>query len=202
MNTETDKRVAPSAERNKSPILNELRQQLQAGDRVLEIGSGTGQHACYFAAQLPQLIWQPTELPGQLADIHRWMADEGSENILPPQELDVTRSEWPFSGFNIVYTCNTLHIMPAQAVERLFERVAGALAENGCLCAYGPFSFDGEQTATSNAQFDHMLRAENPQQGIRDMTWLNKLAVTGGLQVADCRAMPSNNFFAIWRKAQ
>lgn len=202
MNSETDKRSAPSAERNKSPILNELRQQVQAGDRVLEIGSGTGQHACYFAAQLPQLTWQPTELPGRLTDIHRWIADEGNTNILPPLEFDVSHQDWPFTDFNMVYTCNTLHIMPVAAVECLFERVAGVLLERGCLCAYGPFSFEGKQTAASNAQFDQMLRTDNPQQGIRDMTWLNELAVAGGLQVAVCRAMPSNNFFAVWRRAQ
>ncbi len=201
MNTETDKRVAPSAERNKTPILNQLSQQVRVGDRVLEIGSGTGQHACHFAANLPQLTWQPTELPGQLADIHRWMADEGHDNIQQPQELDVTQKDWPFSDFNMVYTCNTLHIMSTDAVCCLFERMAGVLKEEGCLCAYGPFFFDGEETAPSNLQFDQMLRAENPQQGIRNMTWLNKLAALGGLQAADCKVMPNNNFFAIWRKA-
>ena len=201
MNNVTEKRVAPSAERNKVPILNELRKLVGKGDKVLEIGSGTGQHACFFAGEMSQIVWQPTELPGELTQIRRWMADENSENILNPVEFDVTQADWPFRDFDLAYTCNTLHIMSGPAVQCLFDGVAGVLGNSGCLCAYGPFSFNGEHTAASNAEFDAMLRTGNPDQGVRDMVWLNELAEASGLQPANCTAMPSNNFFAVWERA-
>lgn len=192
------KRVAPSAERNKEPILNQLRQLLKPGDRVLEIGSGTGQHACYFSQQLPGISWQPTELAGGLAQIRLWMAEQTAQNLLPPIEFDVTQKVWPPTEVDLVYTCNTLHIMPEDAVESLFAGVGDLLSTDAGFCAYGPFSFDGQHTASSNAAFDSMLRAENTGQGVRDMTWLNSLAKAYGLASANTIEMPSNNFLAVW----
>ena len=194
-----EKRVAPSAERNKDPILNQLRKLLKQGDRVLEIGSGTGQHACYFTAAMPEISWQPTELAGGLEQIQLWMAEQVAENLLPPIELHVGQKVWPVDEFDFVYTCNTLHIMPEEAVEILFSRLNEVLVDGGRFCAYGPFSFDGRHTAASNASFDAMLREDNSGQGVRDMAWLDALANTHGLASADTIDMPSNNFLALWR---
>ncbi len=192
------KRVAPSAERNKESILAQLRGLLTQGTHVLEIGSGTGQHACYFSQQLPDITWQPTELGGGLGQIRLWMSEQASRNLLPPVELDVCQTDWPFANIDFVYTCNTLHIISEGAVECLFSGVGNLLNEGGRLCAYGPFSFDGKHTSRSNEAFDAALRAENVCQGVRDMTRLDSLASTYGFASAEIIDMPSNNFLAVW----
>jgi len=189
---------APAADRNKDVILNQLKELLQPGDQVLELGSGTGQHACYFSNNLPGIHWQPTELAHLLPVIEQRLKAEKPPGVKAPLELDLSSDVWPPLHADLVYTCNTLHIISEQTVANLFDRVGTLLEPGGKFCAYGPFKIDGKHTADSNRQFDEMLHKDNPLQGVRDMAWLNQLALGAGLDVAQLIPMPKNNFIAIW----
>lgn len=195
-----NKRFAASAQSNREPIRECLEQLLTSGDRVLEIGSGTGQHACYFARHFPTIVWQPTELAENLPVINQWLQDEDVTNVEAPLLLDVSQLPWPVKHADIVYTCNTFHIMSESCVENLFEGVAEVLKESGRLVVYGPFMIDGKPMVASNSNFDQMLRQQNPSQGIRDTAWLNALASRHGFSDATLQPMPSNNFIAVWSR--
>ena len=187
-----------AAERNREPILNELRQLLSAGDFVLEVGSGTAQHACYFADAMPQITWQPTETAAVLAITEERVSSEGADNIRPPLELDVLQSPWPDLTSDVVYSCNTFHIVSESGVEAVFRGAATVLREGGQLIVYGPFRFQGAHISDSNQAFDQQLRAENPERGIRDVTWLDKIAVACRFSNCVIRAMPANNHILVW----
>lgn len=192
------KPCATSAEQNKQSILEVLRELLVDGDLVVELGSGTGQHACYFARAMQGIAWQPTELRSMLPVIRLWLEDEGSDNIRPPLELDVNEADWGVTSSDVVYTANTLHIISKPAIESLFAGVGRLLTEGGRFCAYGPFKFSGEHTSPSNAAFDQQLRDQDPRSGVRDIAWLNTLAQANGLLDAELIEMPANNFIAVW----
>jgi len=170
-----EKPFSPAAERNREPILNELQQLLSAGGLVLEVGSGTGQHAVYFSAAMPQISWQPTELATVLPVTAERIADEGGDNILSPIALDVFQSPWPD-----------------------FNGAATVLGSGGRLIVYGPFRFDGAHISESNLTFDQQLRAENPSRGIRDVEWLDSVAKACGFSACTTRVMPANNHMLIW----
>lgn len=196
-----NKPVAAAAEQNKAPIANALQTILRSGDLVLELGSGTGQHACHFAREFPDISWQPTELGALLPVIDLWIRDEGSDNILRPIELDASLQYWPVESADVVYTANTLHIVSAATIERMFLGAGSVLHAEGRFCAYGPFMLNGEHTADSNAEFDRALKQNDPASGVRDMVWLDSLAVANGMQAAELVPMPANNFLAVWRRA-
>lgn len=190
-----------SCEQNKAPILAVLQQVLGPKDKVLEVGSGTGQHALHFAAAMPGLSWQPSDRAENLAGIRAWLAEAGLVNVQAPLELDVL-DPWPDLRVQAVFSANTAHIMSWAAVEAMFRGVAGVLAEGegGCFCLYGPFSYHGRHTSPSNAQFDRMLQARDPLSGVRDIDDLNRLATANGLQADGDYEMPVNNRILVWSR--
>ncbi|HLY52437.1 MAG TPA: DUF938 domain-containing protein [Steroidobacteraceae bacterium] len=189
-----------ACERNKGPILAVLTGALAAERCVLEIGSGTGQHAVYFAQHLPHLEWQPSERPGELAGLAERIRLEGPPNLQPAIELDVRARPWPVGSVDAVFSANTLHIMAWEAVEDFFRGVGAVLRRPGVLCVYGPFRYGGEYTSASNADFDRYLHLRDPASGIRDFEALAALASAQGLALAADHAMPANNRTLVWRR--
>jgi SAM-dependent methyltransferase len=189
-----------ACERNKDSILEVLRRVFDDRTTILEIGSGTGQHAVYFSRQLPTLNWQPTDTSEFLNGLCQRVADEASENVEVPIELDVRTQPWPVGRFDGVFTANTLHFMSWACVEKLFHGVGEALKTPGVLCIYGPFRYGGEFTSESNARFDEHLRRMDAQRGIRDFEALAALANAEGLELDQDVAMPANNQMLIWRR--
>lgn len=189
---------APACERNRQPILEVLREELRGKFRVLEIGSGTGQHAVFFGAALPQLRWQTSELPQHHASILAWLEHAGLENVLPPLTLDVTGFDPGALSFDAVFSANTAHIMSIEAVGRMFALAGKVLEEGGLFCLYGPFNFEGRFSSDSNADFDASLKQRDPAMGIRDIEQLDRFAATAGLSRVRLYAMPANNNVAVW----
>ena len=188
---------AQSAEENRQVILQVLRPYLRG--RVLEIGSGTGQHAVYFASEMPQLHWQTSDLEASHAGIHAWIDDAGLDNLSPPLLLDVLDS-WPGELYDTIYTANTLHIMDDNAVARCIEGCGECLQPQGHLAVYGPFNYQGQFTSQSNARFDAMLRSTGKGGGIKDFEWLDTLARAAGMELEADIEMPANNRSLIWKK--
>lgn len=197
-----DKPFSAACERNRDPILDVLRDAFADRKRVLEIGSGTGQHAVHFAAALPQLTWQTSERADQLTGLRYWLHDAALSNTPAPLELDVMQAQWPVESFDAVFSANTLHIMAWDEVEELFRRLPEVMADNARLAIYGPFNIDGQFTSPSNAAFDASLRERNPRMGIRDLAAVDALAQASGLaRIAD-HAMPANNRLVIWQRQE
>ncbi|HEY7772428.1 MAG TPA: DUF938 domain-containing protein [Marinagarivorans sp.] len=197
MNT---KPFSQACENNKGPILSHLKRLFSHSHSVLEIGSGTGQHAVHFATMMPQLTWQTSDRPVNHDGINAWIDHAPSDNIKRPVALDVECDAWPQPYFDAVYSANTAHIMPWSAVEAMFYGIGKVLCEGGIFALYGPFNYDGHYTSTSNAQFDEFLRASNPQQGIRDFEAVCKCASGAGLHFKEDNAMPANNRLLVWCK--
>jgi SAM-dependent methyltransferase len=160
---------------------------------VLEIGSGTGQHAAYFAPELPHLVWQASDVAENLPGIREWVCDP------PPIELDVDKA-WPKVDADAVFSANTCHIMSWPQVEQLFSGVGRVLRKGGVFALYGPFNYGGKPTSESNARFDAMLRGRDPASGLRDFEEINRLAAGAGLAFAEDNAMPANNRLLVWRR--
>jgi cyclopropane fatty-acyl-phospholipid synthase-like methyltransferase len=194
-----DKPHAPATDRNREPILGALREHFADRREVLEIGSGTGQHAVYFAAALPWLHWQTSDVATNLPGIQLWLDEAGLPNTPPPIELDLRRS-WPDTSFDAVFSANTLHIMGWPQVQQMFDGLRARLPENGMLTVYGPFNYGGQFTSDSNARFDATLRAGDPASGLRDFEAVNALASAAGLVLLDDRAMPANNRCITWQR--
>ena len=194
------KPFAESSEQNKAPILAVLREVLDQPGAVLEIGSGTGQHAVYFAQALPHLVWQPSDVAENLPGIELWLRDDPLPNLRQPLQLDVARSEWPAMQFDAVFSANTAHIMAWPEVQRMFEGVSAVLRSGGRFCLYGPFNYGGRYTAPSNEQFDAWLRTRNPNMGVRDVDDLSALAERVGMALEQDFAMPADNRTLVWTK--
>ena len=193
---------SPSAERNADAILAALRDELGPGDRVLEIGAGTGQHAVRFAAALPGVRWLPTEHPDGLSDLTvRTTAADAPPEIERPAPLDVLTGPWPDGPFDACFGANVLHIMSPAAVEALFAGAPGRLCDGGALCLYGPVSIGGRYTSEGNRAFDAALRAEDPDRGIRDLEALDAFAAGAGLVRTRLERLPANNHFMAWRRS-
>ena len=197
---------APATERNQAPILEVLRTEFSGLQRVLEIGSGTGQHAVHFAAALPHLFWQTSDLPGNHAGIAAWIEFAGLPNVAAPLCLDVAswdaREQQHDAPFDAVFSANTAHIMSFPMVESMFRLVAELLPDEGLVCLYGPFKQDGSFSSESNASFDRSLKSQDSRMGIRDLEDLDRLAADGALARYADYAMPSNNLMVIWRKTR
>jgi len=191
-----------ACERNRGPILEVLREAFASATRVLEVGSGTGQHAVHFAAALPHLHWQPTDRPEYLAGIAAWRDEAALPNLREPLVLDVDDAQWPVSACDGLFSANTLHIMGWPSVENFFRGAGRVLQPGGVLAVYGPFRYDGRHTAPSNAQFDAFLRGRDLQGGIRDFEAVNALAAAAGLVFVADHAMPANNRVLLWRRAE
>ncbi len=195
-----NKPYAPACERNRDPILDVLRVHFADRRRVLEIGSGTGQHAVYFAAALPHLLWQTSDRIENHAGIRAWLDEADLPNTPPPLALDVNHDAWPEDRYDAMFSANTLHIMGWTEVERLFAGLAGVLTDDAKLAVYGPFHYGGRATSDSNARFDTALRAQAAHMGIRDFEAVDRLARGIGLQLIEDRAMPANNRCLVWRR--
>jgi cyclopropane fatty-acyl-phospholipid synthase-like methyltransferase len=184
---------------NGPPILMQLTRLLASSKTVLEIGSGTGQHAIYFAAALPHLVWQPSDLAENHEGIQCWINESGTSNVLPPYALDVRQAAHHTKIYDAVFMANTLHIMNWFTVEHCFTIIAQHLDANGLLIVYGPFNYDGKFTSESNERFDQWLKAADEERGIRDIERVNKLAGDLGLFLEEDIAMPANNRLLVWR---
>lgn len=195
-----DKPHAPACERNRDPILAVLQPRLADARRVLEIGSGTGQHAVHFAAAMPWLQWQCSDRADNLPGIALWLDDAALANTPAPLQLDVAAGPWPAQTFDAVFSANTLHIMGWPEVQAFFDGVARVLAPGGLLVVYGPFNYDGRYTSDSNREFDAWLQARDPRSAIRDATAVDALAAVVGLVLEEDLAMPANNRCRVWRK--
>ena len=193
------KPFAPACERNRDPILAVLRTQFTDCRSVLEVGSGTGQHAVYFAAALPWLSWQCADLPPQLPGIRQWLDEAGLPNTPPPLALDVC-GPWPTGPYDAVFSANILHIVGWPGVEAFFAGVGRVLDAAGMLVVYGPFNAGGTYTSESNRDFDAWLKARDPRSGIRDVEAVHALAAQAGLHTVDDVAMPANNRCLVWRR--
>lgn len=187
------KPFSQACENNREPILSVLAARLTHCRRVLEIGSGTGQHAFHFAAALPHLHWQTSDLPEHHAGIRAWLADYPGDNLGAPLALDVTQPDWPVAEADAVFTANTCHIMPWEAVLAMLDGCARLLPPGGPLVIYGPFHENGRATSDSNAAFDRRLREQAPHQGIRDRQTLVDEAARRGLVLNEVHSMPANN---------
>lgn len=193
------KPYAPACERNAAPILECLQAVLPRQCDILEIGSGTGQHASAFLSQQPDWYWQCSDLAAALPGIKAWLSELSRQDIPSPIELDVCKSQWPTRQFDAVFTANTLHIMPWVAVEQLFSHLSKVLRPGGSFLAYGPFNENGQFTSPSNAEFDLWLKQRSPDQGIRPLEELDALANAAGLRLHAKTTMPANNLMLHWR---
>jgi cyclopropane fatty-acyl-phospholipid synthase-like methyltransferase len=194
------KPFAESCEQNRAPILEVLRTELADRSRLLEIGSGTGQHAVYFAPEFPRLVWQTSDVAAMHSGIQAWLDDAALPNVLPPLPLDVCEDEWPQDRYDAVFSANTAHIMAWQQVECFFSRVGRVLETGGVFCLYGPFNYNAQYTSDSNARFDAWLKSRDPLSGVRDFEDLDELARAAGLMLKRDYAMPANNRTLVWSK--
>ncbi|KGM54030.1 methylase [Lysobacter arseniciresistens ZS79] len=214
-----DKPFSPACERNRDPILAVLREHFAEARHVLEVGSGTGQHAVHFAAAMPWLAWQCSDRAEHLPGIRTWLDEAALANTPPPLQLDVDQwSSLPRSGepatlpgpatleaiarrdpFDAVFSANTLHIMGWPQVRAFFAGVGVLLPRGGTLAVYGPFNYGGDYTSDSNREFDRWLRARDPASGIRDFEAVDALARDAGLALQADIAMPANNRCVVWR---
>ena len=189
-----------AADNNKASILAVLKECLVADANVLEVGSGSGQHAIHMAAMLPEIRWQPSERDEVLPLLTRNITAFGSANILPPVSLDLSASQWPEGSVDCVYSANVLHIVSSDLGANLIRGGAQTLMAGGLLVFYGPFRYGGRCTTPSNADFDDWLRERDPRSGVRDFEWVCGLAAEAGLKLWDDRAMPANNQMLVFRR--
>jgi len=194
------KSSAPSALRNQNAILEVISDEFQNVKVILEIGSGTGQHAIFFASQMPWLNWQTSDLTVNHGDINAWLEDANLDNVKVPLVLDVSEPLQTNDKYDAVFSANTAHIMSIVAVECMFRIVGQCLVDGGKFCLYGPFNQNGDFTSDSNREFDAHLKLQDSAMGIRDLEILDGLAEANGLRRATLYAMPANNMISIWIK--
>ena len=193
---------APAVARNRDVILDVLRRALPARGVVLEVASGSGEHAVHFAAALPGLTFQPSDPdPARRASIDAWGREAGLENLLPAVDLDAAAPVWPVTAADAVLCINMIHIAPWAAAQGLVAGAARLLASGGALVLYGPYRRGGAHTAPSNAAFDADLRARNPSWGVRDLEAVDALARSAGFMPGEAVEMPANNLTVIFRRA-
>lgn len=191
---------ASAALRNSQPILEVIRNEFENCETVLEIGSGTGQHAVFFASKMPWLGWQTSDVRENHDGINAWLEEAGLDNVKAPLELDVEKPFQSDDRFDAVFSANTAHIMNIEAVECMFRIAGESLIVGGMFCLYGPFNLDGEFTSDSNRRFDASLKMQNQAMGIRDLADLDAFAKANSLHRTSLYAMPANNMIAVWAK--
>ncbi len=196
------KPYAESCDNNREPILKVLRDLFADRKQVLEIASGTGQHAVYFGRALPHLIWQTSELEQNHAGIQMWLDEAQLPNVRSPVCIDANDAHWPVASVDAIFNANTVHIISSPEVELLFEGVGRVLVAGGILCLYGPFNYDGKFTSESNARFDDWLKSRDPKSGVRDFETLNALAEKQNMVLLNDIEMPSNNRTLVWQRQQ
>jgi cyclopropane fatty-acyl-phospholipid synthase-like methyltransferase len=198
------RRFAPAAARNREPILEVFRARIDPRAKVLEIGSGSGEHAMHLCAAMPGLDWQPTDPdPASRASIAAWIAHTGLANVRAPLDLDVRSASWGVESrapFDCIVSINMIHIAPWASTLGLLDGAARLLREGGRLFLYGPFMRGGVHTAPSNAAFDERLRGENPEWGVRDLDAVIAEASARGLRFAEAVGMPANNLSVLFER--
>lgn len=190
-----------ASENNKQVILEILKRHLKEGDQVLELAGGTGQHAVHFAANLPNLHWQSSDIPSNVENLNLRIVKAELENLPKAVSIDVNHSPWYDHSPTAVFSANSLHIMSADSVENFFKGTGELLQADGTLVVYGPFKYAGEFTTPSNEGFDHWLKDRDPLSGIRDFEWVKELAAQANLTFIEDNAMPANNQLLVWKKA-
>jgi len=195
-------RFAPSVERNREYIAEALWSILATGGDVLEIGSGTGQHAAYFAPIFRSCRWQPTDLAENLPGIDAWAREANAENLLPALALDLRDTSWPVQEADAIVCINTIHIVAWPLVENLFRGAGRVLKPGGVMFVYGPYEYSDRPLEPTNAEFNEWLKLRDPNSGIRRFDDVNELAEQGGLSLEGDLAMPANNRSIWWRKVQ
>ncbi len=195
------KPYSESCAQNQVPILEILQDIFVNQQHVLEIASGTGQHAVYFGRALPHLTWQTSELAHNHAGILAWLNETKLPNVLPPVVIDVNDDQWPIETVDTVFNANTVHIISWPEVEQMFAGIARVLCASGILCLYGPFNYGGKFTSESNARFDVWLKSRDRNSGVRDIEVINQLAEAHGLSLLRDVTMPSNNRTLVWQRA-
>ncbi len=194
------KPFSEACEQNKKPILEVLQAEFSNCSRVLEIGSGTGQHAIHFGQHLTHVIWQTSDRVENHAGIREWLADSGTSNVLAPILLDVAQGPWPTETYNGVFSANTAHIMSWEQVRAMLHGINEVLEKDGVFCLYGPFNYGGTYTSDSNKRFDGWLKERDPSSGIRGFEALDSLAGKLGWILNQDYSMPVNNRTLVWRK--
>lgn len=194
------KPFAQSCEQNKDVILEVIKPLLRNSSCLLEIGSGTGQHAVHFAKALPHLQWLTSDRQESLQGIEMWLEEANLANLPPPLGLDVLQPDWPELKVDAIFMANTLHIMSWHEVEVLFSHIPALLQNHGIVLIYGPFNYHGQFTSHSNRQFDDWLKTRDPRSGIRDFSTINELAQAYHLQLLADYEMPVNNRILYWQK--
>jgi len=194
------KPYAESCEQNRKPILAVIEPLLRGRKGVLEIGSGTGQHAVYFAAQMPHLLWHCSDRLENHPGIVEWLTEVDLPNTRLPLALDVAQATWPVMAVDAVFSANTAHIMSAESVQAMFDGVGRLLPTGGLFLLYGPFNYHGRYTSDSNASFDQWLKQRDPESAIRDFEQLNQWAEAVGMQLQQDITMPANNRILCWCK--
>lgn len=194
------KPFAESSEQNKQVILAILQPLFSKLKRVLEIASGTGQHAVYFAEQMRHLQWQTSDLIENHPGICQWISESSLMNIEKPIPLNVSSDPWPQQTYDAVFSANSFHIMNPQNVIDFFMNIASVIQPQGLIVIYGPFNYAGNFTSESNARFDAMLRARNCGSGIKEFEWCNELAESVGFKLIEDYEMPQNNRMLVWQK--
>jgi SAM-dependent methyltransferase len=197
-NLEGMKSFSQSCENNKQPLLRILGPLLEARQALLEIGSGSGQHAAFFAAHLPQLLWQTSDVAANHASIEAWI--DGVDNAVAPIALDVDADDWPQRRYDAAFSANTAHIMHWPSVVHMFQGVSGILEPGGVFALYGPFDYAGEHTSPGNQRFDRSLRAADAGMGIRDFEAVAELADSVEMSLLADHAMPANNRTLVWQR--
>lgn len=194
------KPYSESCDQNKDPILEVLKQEFIKVKTVLEIGSGTGQHAVYFSQYLPHLHWISSDCEQYHLGIRSWVAEAQHTNISGPELLDVNQQQWPVTTIDAVFSANALHIMDWPSVVNMIKGIGQILNKGGVFCCYGPFNYDGKYTSASNVQFDQWLKQRDPGSGIRDFEMLNYLAIENDMILKNDHEMPANNRILVWVK--
>jgi len=195
----TNKPFAQAAKQNQDDILLVLQRTFKQATKVLEVGSGTGQHAVHFAKHLTHLSWQPSDKQPMLKGIQLWVNDAALPNLLAPVELDVNHT-WPTNNYDAAFAANVIHIMHWHDTEALFAGLGATLADDAIVCIYGPFNINGDYTSASNQRFDNWLKQRDPESGLKDKAELDQLAINNGLQPEPCWDMPANNKILCWKK--
>jgi cyclopropane fatty-acyl-phospholipid synthase-like methyltransferase len=197
----SEKPFSPACERNQQPILEVLKQVIDEQDRrLLEIGSGTGQHAVFMAPHFPQVQWYPTDVQVNLKGINRWLEEARVPNIQKPQRVEIGKDELPKLKFDVIFTANTFHIMHWKEVKSLIKQFGGRLREGARVVIYGPFKYGGNFTTQSNEEFDLSLKAKDPMSGIRSFEDVNNNMIKNGFELVMDVAMPANNQMLVYRR--
>ena len=195
-----NKPYAESCDQNREPIFEILKDFVDGKSSLLEIGSGTGQHAVYFARQFPWIEWQTSDQAEYHDGIQAWIVDGGLPNVKSPLLLDVRQPDWYGKRYDLIFSANTLHIMSEYAVEHLFNKLPLVMHGASQFLVYGPFNYQGRYTSDSNARFDSWLKQRDIESGIKNFEWLQDIAAKSGLECSHDFAMPANNRILVWQR--